>query len=336
MALPLDFARPAVQSVKGSRKHFLVEQSLNDKLKQLAQEESVTQYMLLLAAFKVLLYKYSGQTDICVGTPIANRTLPEVEPLIGFFVNTLALRSDLDGNPGFRDLLNAVKTTTLEAYTNQEVPFERIVDRIENDRDRSRTPIYQVVFALQNAPSESFRKLGDAQVELEPRNFDISKFDLTFNLSETKEGLDIEVEYCTDLFLPETIDLLAAHYEELLKSILANPQARLDDLSAVGLEELVRVQSLFNNTKAAYPETKHLVQLFEEQVNRTPEKVALYFKEDTITYAELNAKANQLAHLLQENGVEKGRASGFIDLPRIRYAHQHFGRLKSRGRLCAC
>ncbi|MDO5977268.1 condensation domain-containing protein, partial [Flavivirga jejuensis] len=200
LLLPTDYLRPSIQSTKGSSISFSFQECLSQDLIRISKEEGVTLFMLLLGAFKVLLYKYSGQSDICVGTPIANRTESASEDLIGFFVNTLALRSDLDPETSFSSFLSVLKQTTLSAYEHQETPFEKVVDRVITTRDMSRSPLFQVMFELQNNPEAA--ELSLDSLRLSPYYFEgsTSQFDLTFTASETASGISLEVEYCTALF----------------------------------------------------------------------------------------------------------------------------------------
>ncbi|HYG09453.1 MAG TPA: condensation domain-containing protein, partial [Pyrinomonadaceae bacterium] len=229
LEIPTDFPRPAVQSFRGGKQHLLLELERSRALKALSQREGVTLFMVLLAAFQTLRYRYSGQTDLIIGTPIANRNRHETEQLIGFFVNTLAIRNDLSGNPTFRQLLRRVKEVMLGAYTHQDVPFEKIVEVLQPERSLNRQPIFQIIITLQNAPGGKL-ELPGLQLDTIKRTSNISKFDLTVNIVSTGEGLRIGCEYNTDLFLPDTIKRLLEHYERLLGSIVARPDAPLNEL----------------------------------------------------------------------------------------------------------
>ncbi|WP_242674888.1 condensation domain-containing protein, partial [Niastella populi] len=200
LQLPLDHARPAMQSFRGAAVRCQIDKELSDRLQALSRREGVTMFMTLLAAFKVLLYRYSGQEDICVGTTIANRTQKETEPLIGFFINTLALRSDLRNNPCFLELLGQVKETTLEAYGHQEVPFEMVVDKVVTGRDMSRNPVFDILFTLHNNPQADAIEVGDITLQYEPLESYTTQFDINFNVTETAAGLQLDIEYCSDLF----------------------------------------------------------------------------------------------------------------------------------------
>jgi amino acid adenylation domain-containing protein len=304
LQLPADFNRPAIQSSRGAIHNFKIEQRLSLQLVDLSHRHGTTLYMTLLSAFKVLLYRYSGQEDICVGTPIAGRNQQELESLIGFFINTLALRSQVSGDMSFTTLLADVKRMTLEAYGHQEVPFEKVVDVVMKERDMSRNPLFQVLFSLQNTPEVPELKLGELSLSAENQGHTTSKFDLAFMIVETNLGIQAMVEYCTDLYKEETIDRMVSHYLNLLESIAASPE---NPVSRLGMLNDVEEHTLlmdFNDTAAVYPKDKTIVTLFEEQVAKNPEVIALVFGQDWLTYKELNERSNRLAHYLQKQGVK--------------------------------
>jgi amino acid adenylation domain-containing protein len=304
LQLPLDYSRPAVQSSHGATQSFSLNKELSARLQALSQQQEATMYMTLLTAFKVLLYRYSGQEDICVGTPVAGRNQQELEELIGFFVNTLVLRSQARGNMTFVELLDEVKTTTLEAYAHQEVPFEKVVDAVVKTRDRSRNPIFQVIFSFQNTPEIPELRLGNLHLSVEAADHTTSKFDIAYMISETSTGLQGIVEYNTDLYKAETIERMINHYSNLLEAIATSPDnkiSRLDMLSAAE-EHMLLID--FNDTAAVYPKEKSIVDLFQEQVIKSPEAIALVFKDQELSYKDLNNLSNQLAHYLQEKGVK--------------------------------
>ncbi|MCP4181645.1 MAG: amino acid adenylation domain-containing protein, partial [bacterium] len=257
----------------------------------------------LLSAFKVLLNKYTGQDDICVGSPIANRTRSEIEPLIGFFVNTLALRSNLSEDIRFVDLLKQVKQTTLDAYDNQDMPFEKVVDIVQPGRNLSYSPLFQVMMVLQNNPAS---ELSFGELSLKPVEFEstISKFDLTLNFTETTEGLVGGIEYNTDLFDKARIERMTEHFNVLVESIISNPTVNISELEILTSAEKYKLLTEWNNTEADYPKDKCIHQLFEEQVKKTPANIAVVFENKQLSYQELNDKSNQLAHYLQSKGVK--------------------------------
>ncbi|MEC4811965.1 MAG: amino acid adenylation domain-containing protein [Scytonema sp. PMC 1069.18] len=303
LELPTDRPRPAVATYKGATQSFELSKALSDALKALSQKEGVTLFTLLLAIFKVLLHKYTHQNDIVVGTDIANRNRVETEGLIGFLINTLVLRTKLSGNLTFRQFLTRVREVTLGAYDHQDLPFDKLVDILKPERNLSEmVPLYQVKFDLQLAQVEPLELSGLAVNSLVFDN-KTAKFELRFNLLETERGLTGLVEYSTDLFDTTTVTHMIRHFQTLLEGIVANPQQRLSDLSL--LSELEQHQLLveWNETQVEYPQ-KCIHELFEAQVERTPNSVAVVFEDQQLTYTELNTKANQLAHYLRSLGVK--------------------------------
>lgn len=303
LELPVDKVRPAEQSFNGSTYHFKIDKAVTEKLNELSKDKDVTLFMTLLSLFNVLLYKYSGQDDICIGTPIANRTRSEVEPLIGFFVNTLALRSRFSENSSFSELLSQIKETTLNGYEHQHVPFEKIVEALGVHRDLAYSPLFQVMMILQNNP-EGELLLGDLKLEHLDVNTRIAKFDLTFNFTETASGLQCGIEYNTDLFIKETIVGMAEHFKVLVESVISDSEQSISELNILLPEEKQRVLVDFNQTQSHYDKDKCIHQLFEEQVEKFPENTALIFNNEELTYRELNNRANQLANYLLKKGVQ--------------------------------
>ncbi|QJB32305.1 non-ribosomal peptide synthase/polyketide synthase [Chitinophaga oryzae] len=303
LQLPTDFPRPATQSTRGNTLYYEVDSTLTAAIHQLCRQQGTTLFMTMLAAFKVLLYRYSGQEDICVGSPIANRTQQTIEPLIGFFVNTIALRSNLAGNPDFLSLLQQVKATLLEAYQYQDAPFEKIVEAVVSDRDMSRTPLFQVMFILQNLPEVPDLQLDDVQVTMQPVANSTSKFDLTVDVTTTGSGLRFRVEYCSDLYEEATIARMMEHYLVLLQGIVEAPSRRIGALPMLTAAEEQQLLHTFNNTASMYPAGKAVIDLFEAQVQQTPDAVAVVFGTAHYTYRQLNERANRLAHYLREKGV---------------------------------
>ena len=303
LELPLDKPRPKEQTNNGGNFLIHINRELTDKLNKFSKENDVTLFMTLLSAFKVLMYKYTGQEDICVGTPIANRTKTEIEPLIGFFVNTLALRSNLNGQISFIDLVTQIKQTTLDAYDNQDVPFEKVVDNVVPERNMAYSPLVQVMMALQNNPVSELT-LGDLTLKQVDIERSISKFDLFLDLVERQEGIYGLIEYNTDLFDKDRIERMAEHLQVLIESILSNPSARISDFEILTPKENQQLLVDWNNTQVDYPSEKCIHQLFEEQVEKTPNNTVISFENSQITYKELNEKSNQLAHYIKGRGVE--------------------------------
>ena len=304
LLLPSDYGRPAVQSSSGAVRSFKIDTGLSASLIDLTNQQGVTLYMTMLAAFNVLLYRYSGQEDICVGTPVAGRNQQELEGLIGFFVNTLALRSHVNGDIAFTALLHEVKKTALEAFGHQDVPFEKVVDAVVKERDMSRNPLFQVMFSLQNTPEVPSLKLGELSLSSESREHTTTQFDIVFMIRETSGGIQGSVEYCTDLYREETIVRMISHYINLLGSIVASPEEKAGQLGMLGDAEEEQLLLVFNATQANYPKDKNIIVLFEEQVKRNPEALAVVFENNELSYEELNERSNQLARYLQKKGVK--------------------------------
>ncbi|MDZ7955197.1 amino acid adenylation domain-containing protein [Nostoc sp. DedQUE09] len=300
--LPTDRLRPAVPSYRGAKQFLELPHSLTQALEALSYQEGVTLFMTMLAAFQTLLYRYTQQEDIAVGSPIANRNRSELEGLIGFFVNSLVLRTDFSGNPTFRELLNRVREVTLGAYAHQDLPFEKLVEELHPERDLSHHPLFQVVFSLQNTPIEALDLPG---LKLSLFEFDskTAKFDLEFHVWQDLETLKGQVVYSTDLFDQSTITRMLGHFQTLLESIVANPEQQISDLSLLTVQERQELLIDWNDTKRDYPENKCFHQLFEAQVEKTPNAIALVFDKQQLTYRELNIQANQLAHYLKKLGV---------------------------------
>ena len=303
LELPTDKPRPAVQSFHGATQQFSLPLDLAEGLNALSRREGVTLFMTLVAAFQILLHRYSGQDDIVIGTPPAGRSRLELEGLIGFFVNNLVLRTDLSGNPSFRELLAQVREVALGAYTHQDIPFEKLVEALNPQRDLGRSPLFQVMFVLLST-SDNPLTLNAATVEPLPVDTGTTQFDLTLELSETPHGLTGRVEYATDLFETATIARLIGHFQTLLEGIVAHPEARLSELPLLTEPERQQLLVEWNNTAATFPRDKCIHELFEAQAAATPQAVAVVHEDSQLTYAELNAQANQLAHHLRELGVK--------------------------------
>jgi amino acid adenylation domain-containing protein len=303
--LPTDFKRPLEQATKGDIVNHLIDKGLTQQLYELSKQEGVTLYVTLLAAFKVLLFRYSGQEDICVGSPVANRMQKEIEPLIGCFINTLALRSKLRADLDFRQLLRQVKEMTLQAYNHQEVPFEKIIDRVAGSRDLSRSSLFQVLFTLDNNEDPGPVDIGDITLMAVPFRLGISKFDLSFNITEGEAGLYLDVTYSNDLFLEATITRMVGHFETLLRDITANSAKEIGALEMLSAEEQEQLLTGFNTAVVPYPADKAMPQLFDEQVAATPDNIALVFGESRLSYRELQQKANKLAHYLRKAGIRE-------------------------------
>jgi amino acid adenylation domain-containing protein len=302
LALPTDRPRPAYQTFRGATETFTLKPSLSTALLALAQREKITPFMLLLAAFQTFLHCYTGQTDIVLGTDVANRNQPEIEGLIGFFVNQLILRGDLSGNPSFRQLLVRVRKMTTAAYSCQDVPFERIVDELEPERDLSRNPLFQVLFTVQDMPLAE-PELPDLSFSLHPIDTGVAKFDLSLMLINDGRTFVGQLEYSTDLFDAATIARMINHFQTLLVNIVTDPDRRLSGLSLLTTTERQHLLQVLNNTQVEHPVHTRFSELFTTQVHRTPNAVAAACEEQSLTYKALNRRANRLAYLLQERGV---------------------------------
>ncbi|NJM71691.1 MAG: amino acid adenylation domain-containing protein, partial [Scytonema sp. RU_4_4] len=303
LQLPTDRPRPVVQTYQGRTYSFTLNTDLTQKLQSLSGESGTTLFMTLLAAFATLLYRYTGQSDILVGSPIANRNRSEIESLIGFFVNTLVLRTSFETNPSFESLLSQVRETTLKAYEHQDVPFEQVVEALQPQRSLSHSPLFQVMFVLQNAIIGEVELPGVTLTQLAQEGT-VAKFDLTLSMSETDQGLIGSWEYNTDLFDAETIERMVGHFQNLLSAIVANPLLPVGKLPLLSETERHQLLVEWNDTECEYPSDKCIHQLFEAQVEKTPDTMAVVFENEQLTYLELNQRANQLAHHLQSLGVK--------------------------------
>ncbi|WP_212004576.1 non-ribosomal peptide synthetase [Chitinophaga sp. HK235] len=302
LSLPVDYTRPAMQSICGGLVSCRIDPAVTLQLQQLSREHHATLYMTILAAFKVLLYRYSGQTDICVGSPVSGRILQELEELIGFFVNTLVLRNDLSNNPSFTTLLQQVRTTTLNAYAHQEVPFAKIVEAVVKQREVGLNPLFQVMFVWKKNNALSEVRLPDIQLSADPLLYSTSKFDMTFFVAEEQDGLEVSVEYSKDLFKEDTIVRLLTHFEQLLCSIAASPADNIDTLQMLNEREEQQLLKTFNATTVSYPDTT-ITDLFAKQAALTPAAAAVVFEDETLSYEALDTRASHLANFLRSKGV---------------------------------
>jgi len=303
LELPTDRPRPAVQTFQGSIEHLEIDSQLRGNLRALSQRSGTSLFMTLLAVFVTLLARYSGQEDIVVGSVIANRNRAELERLIGFFVNTLVMRTDLSGRPTFRELLDRVRQEALRAYAHQDLPFEKLVEEIQPERDMSRNPLFQVMFVLQDAPRQDVELPGLVFGSAEEVHTGTAKFDLTLIVKDTGEGLIGSLEYNTDLFDAATIARMAKQYQILLEGVVAHPDRPIWDLPLFSTTERHQMLVEWNDTGADYPQNTCFHHLFEDQVGRTPDAIGVVYEGEQLTYRALNARANQLAHHLRNLGV---------------------------------
>jgi amino acid adenylation domain-containing protein len=305
LEIPTDRARPAARTPHGGTQRVLFSSALRERLKAVGREANATLFMTLLAAFQVLLWRYTNRDDLLVGSPTAGRNEIELEDLVGFFVNTVVIRTDLSGNPPFRELVRRVRDVALEAHEHQDAPLVKVMEALQVPRSLSYSPLFQVMFILQNVPRQGLEFAGLTLEELE---FDsgTAKFDLTVEMAEEDDGLSCAFEYSTDILQPATVARMLGHFRSLLEGIAADPDRRLSVLPLMTEAERHRLLAEWNDTAADYPRDQCIHELFEAQAERTPTAVALVCRDRRVTYRELNARANQLAHHLRRRGVGPG------------------------------
>ena len=318
LQLPTDLPRPPIQSYRGSAVSFQLDPELTSQLKDLSRERGATPYMTLLAAFQVLLYRYTGQEDILVGSPTAARSSAELARLVGYFVNLVVLRADLADRPTFDAFLAQVRQTALDAFAHQDYPLALLVEKLQPVRDPSRSPLFQTMFVWQKAPlldevgltglalnqTGARMMLGDLEVESLQLEQRIAQFDLTLMMAEVDGKLTGTWEYNADLFEATTIRRMVSHFQTLLEGIVTNPQQEISALPLLTAAERHQMLVEWNDTQTEYPQDKCIHQLFQEQVERTPDAIAVVFEDLQLTYRELNCRSNQLAHYLQSLGVK--------------------------------
>ncbi len=309
--LPADYQRPAVQSFEGDSIQFKIDKVLTNKLRQTAKATGSTMYMVLLSTFNILLSKYSRQEDIVIGSPIAGRPHAELGNIIGMFVNTLAMRNYPSGEKTFKEFLREVKENALGAYENQNYQFEELVEKLNIERDFSRNPLFDIMFILQNM---DMREIAVEGIKIKPHNLEnrISKFDMTVDAVEIGNSISINIQYCTKLFNTTTIERMYKHLENIIQAVTENIDTKLSEVDMLTEEERQQILIDFNNTKTDYPKDKTIHQLFEEQVERNPDSIALMYEDRSLTYRELNEKANQLARVLRGKGVVSDRIVGIM------------------------
>ena len=307
--LPTDKKRSLIPSYQGKSISFLLSKQLVSDLKKLSQQEEVTLFMLFLASFQVLLFRYTGQEDIIVGTPIVGRKKLETENLIACFLNILALRNNLNSNFTFKELLQEVKQVSLEAYANQDLPFEKLVEVLQPDRNLNHSPLFQVMLNFANPP-EDFSIDCPSFIKKVNIKQDIALFDLSLYIRQKQAEIEITFQYSTDLFRADTIERMTGHFQTILAGAVNNPQQKISHLPLLTKGEEQQILREWNHHKVNYPKDKCIHQLFEQQVEKTPDAVAVIFEDQKLTYRKLNEKANQLAHYLQKLGVKSGTKVG--------------------------
>ena len=309
LELPTDRPCPERRAFRGGNIPFLVSRKLQNALMQLGQNENATLFMVLLAAFNVLLHRYSGQEDISVGTPVAQRNRPEIEELIGFFVNTLVLRTQLSGGFTFRELLRRVKEVSLGAFAHQDLPFEKVVEELHPQRNLGQSPLFQVMLDLQNAPME-LEQISGLRLSLVPVETETAKFDLTLTFSQSGQGLDAALEYSTELFDEATARRMVANFLTLLESIAEHPDRQIALLPLLTEPEKQKLLVEWNDTRLDHTEHPHVHRLFERQAEQIPNGIAVVCASEALSYEQLNRRANQLARSLQHSGGEPGNLVG--------------------------
>ena len=309
LELPTYQARPAIKTYNGKSANAVYNQNLFNDFNDLCQSQGSTLFIGLLATVKVLLYRYTNQNDIVIGSPIAGREHADLQNQIGIYVNTLALRTQFDGEDNFSEVLANVKKVTFDAYEHQVYPFDELVEQLPLHRDRSRNPLFDVMVTLQNADNLKANIQSLGAITIEEYNIEestISKFDLGFTFGESDKGLELTLTYNTDIYSEEFVERILNHLETLLRSIVMKPNVSISSLNYITEIEKHQLLIELNTSKVDYPKDKTIVDLFEAQVDETPENTAVIFDDVKLTYGELNAKANQLAHYLKEQGVETG------------------------------
>ena len=306
LELPTDHARPSVQAYRafrGDHQTITFSADLTRRIRSLCQKENVTLFMLLIAAYQILLHRYTGEEDVVVGTPIAGRPVPEIENLVGLFINTLAIRAQVSSDSTVREFLNQVKQVALGAYSNQDLPFERLVKELQPERTLAHNPLFQVMFVLQ---SEEILPLNLPGITAEHFRIDhvMANFDLTLDITEHGDELVCLFESNADLFERDTIARMMTHFQNVLEGMTADPEQKISDVSLLSEAERRQLLVEWNDTKTEYPSTRSIQELFEEQVSLTPDASALIWDDGDLAYRDLNARANQLAHYLRDRGVK--------------------------------
>ena len=311
--LPTNYSRPANKTYQGFKIYSCIDELTTKKLEELANTLSVTPYMFLIACYYILLYRYTSQEDIVVGSPIVGRDMSQTYNLIGMFVNTLALRNKIDSQSSFKDFLYTIKENLLDAYKYQTYPFDELVNKLNISRDNSRNPLFDTMFTYQN---NGYKKLefNGLNTSYYIPDTNISKFDLSVEAVPTDNKINLSFEYATDLFSKDFITQISSHYINILHEVLENLETKISDIQMISNEEKDKILYEFNNTKVDYPRDKTIVDLFEKQVEKTPNNIAVVFENQKLTYKELNEKANSLANYLLEAGVHNEEIVGiFLD-----------------------
>ncbi|WP_459501588.1 amino acid adenylation domain-containing protein [Bacillus sp. C1] len=329
LELPTDYPRPPIQKFDGRLFSYELSEELTKKVKEFNFDQGTTLFMTLFAIYNVVLYKYSGQEDIIVGSPVAGRTQSDLESIVGMFVNTIAIRNNPKETQTFQQFLANVKSNVLAAYEHADYPLEGLIDKLEIRRDLSRNPLFDTMFIMQNMEKSELQFSG---LTIEPEKFEWenTKMDMSWTIEES-EKIHILLEYSTQLFKPETIQRMVKHFVSVLEQIIKNPNIYLGELKLITEKEKEQLLVEFNNTKVEYPRDKVVHELFEEQVEKTPNHIAVVYNEKKLTYHELNERANQLAHVLREKGVTKEKIVGILVKPSLEMLIGVLGVLKAGG-----
>ncbi|MEE1282065.1 MAG: amino acid adenylation domain-containing protein, partial [Acutalibacteraceae bacterium] len=328
--MPLDYERPQIQSYNGASISRSLSRKLSDSINQLSQNTGATSYMILLSALMVMLSKYSRQEDIVIGSPISGRTHKDTEKMLGMFVNTLAMRGKPEGNKKYSEFLEEVKASCLKAYENQEYPFEELVENVDVNRDLSRNPLFDVLFVLQNN-EEAEVELSDLDVENTESSSRVAKFELEFNAYEYNGIYSLMFIYCTDLYKNETANRILNNFINLLENLLAAPDSKINEIEMILEDEKQLICEKFNSTYKAYSKDKSIAELFEEQVEKTPDQIAVVFEDTKLTFKQLNDKANALADKLRGLGVKSNEFVAVIADRSVEMMIAIIGIIKSGG-----
>ncbi|MBU3093333.1 amino acid adenylation domain-containing protein [Clostridium sp. CF011] len=309
--MPTDYKRPTMKSFEGESIGFKIDKYITEKAKKIGMDNGTTLYMTLLSTYNILLSRYSGQEDIIVGSPIEGRPHADLQKIVGVFVNTLAMRNYPKADKTFKDFLQDVKKNALNAYENQDYQFDELVKKLDIRKDLSRNALFDAMFVLQNTDVYG---IDIDSLKFKPYSFEykMSKFDITLSAIEAKGEISFNIEYCTKLFKRETIERVIQHFINILKEVSENPEIKISEIEMISEEEKIKILVDFNNTKAEYQKDKTIYELFEEQVEKTPDNIAVVFEDEKLTYRELNEKANCLARILREKGVKPDSVVGIM------------------------
>ena len=305
LEMPTNFPRPALQSFDGNKIYCHLDSNLTNKIENICKSLEITPYMFYLAVYFILLHNYTSQDDIVIGSPITGRYFAETSNLIGMFVNTLPIRMNINSNNSIKEFLEAIKYRCFNNYKYQSYPFEKLVNELNIKRDTSRNPIFDTIFTFQNTDKIN-SKLGDINAEIYSNDINISKFDLSLEVIPDENGYNMNFEYCTKLFTEDFIKSLSNHYIELLNNLTDNLDTSIKDIKMLPENEVNKILKEFNNTSLEYPNDSSIKEIFEKQVSKTPNEIAIVYGENDLSYEELNEKANSLAHFLIKEGVQKG------------------------------